>query len=211
MPRHADLSQLIVTVMMSRLWEEWRNTPTCMPPRIGLRAWSACWWLMQISWCHAPGASLNSPVRSSLRASTYHCASFFVCHTRTPPTLHPIHPAACHCLERMCRWMKEPPSVLQTCARGVYVYVIGHAWADSAPQQPWLSVFSLCQPTDYCCSHRRQCRMSNGDTTLTGLRFRVRFFPPCLISLHFNTHYFMSNAGEKIGDFPQFHRPGSKR
>lgn len=29
----------------------------------------------------------------------------------------------------MCRWMKEPPSVLQTCARGVYVYVIGHAWA----------------------------------------------------------------------------------
>lgn len=52
--------------------------------------------------------------------------------------------------------------------------------ADSAPQQPWLSVFSLCQPTDYCCSRCCQCRPANGDATLTRPRRCVLsfFFPP---------------------------------
>ncbi len=101
---------------------------------------------------------------------------------------HPEPPR--RCLERMCCWMKEPPCVSLTCVC-VCVSVCAREWlampgqADSAPQQPWLSVFSLCQPTDYCCSHCCQCGLSNGDTT-DWIKMLCPLCCPCLTSSDLN-------------------------
>lgn len=166
-------------------------------------------WLMQLGWCHAAGASLNSPVHSSLRASTYRCASFFCLpHRNTPHS--PSHPPSCLPVSRKNVPLDEGTAqrLTNVCAWCVCDWPCLGRPTQHHNSHDW--VFSHCASQQTTAAHTA-VGAEWVTVILRWLDWGSRlFFSPCLISLHFNTHYFTSNAGEKTGDFPQFHRPRSK-
>lgn len=102
------------------------------------------------------GSRCSSGLTSTIRADL--CATcYFTAHTKKLSSLSRLPLSGKNVL------LDEGTAL---CLTNVCVYVYAREWlavpgqADSAPQQPWLSVFSLCQPTHYCCSHCCQCRLS---------------------------------------------------
>lgn len=197
-PRHADLSRLIVTVLMSRVWEEWEEHTDMYAtqnwPRSTVRMLvTDADQLMSRHWCISELTCAFKPARLHVPLRLF----FRLPHKNTHRS--PPRPPSCLPLSR-----KNVPSDEGTTQRltNVCAWCVCDWPCLGRPTQHHNShdwVFSHCASQQTTAAHTAV----GAEWVTVILRwldwgfFASVFSPPCFISLHFNTHYFMSNSGEK--------------